>query len=260
MKRSFITVVSLVLAMPFYAVAQASHEGPEDFRLELTGAAWLAGPTGSIRANGTPIDFVHDLNAGSLNPNFYGRLVLKPGRKHLIVLEGSPVSFSGVNNIERSFVYAGHTYNISQTVDTNASVNFAFAGYQYEPIIGRMGHLGFQAGAAYVGVNGTLAGVQSGVTESKALHGVLPLMGTEFRLFPIPGNKLLEVEGLLRGLPAGHYGYYVEGSASGGVRVGLFSFLAGYREMFANLHETNADADALILRLKGPILSAQWRW
>ena len=255
----FLTLAaSLCLRLP--ASAQSSHEGPENFRLELTGSAWLTSPSGSIRADGTPIDFVRDLADGSQQPRFYGKLVFKPGRKHRIILEGSPVSFSGVNTIERSFIYLNKNYNVSETVQSNASVNFAFAGYQYDPLSGPMGHLGFQVGAAYLHVDGTLVGVQSAITESKSLQGVLPLMGTEFRLFPIPHQKLLQVEGLLRGVPAGSYGYYVEGSASAGVRLGSVTFMGGYREMLANLHETNPVGNGVLLRLRGPIFSLQWRW
>jgi hypothetical protein len=85
-------------------------------------------------------------------------------------------------------------------------------------------------------------------------------MGTEFRIFPIPNQKLIEVEGMLRGVPAGGYGYYVEGSASAGVRISFITFLAGYRESLADLHQTNAAANGVALHLKGPIFSVQWRW
>ncbi len=242
------------------AFAQASHEGPEDFRIELTGAAWLTGPTGSITADGTPINFVSDLAVGAQQPRFFGRLVLKPGRKQRIVLEGTPASFSGVNTIERSFVYLNRVFNISQTVKSNADINYAYLGYQYDPLTGRWGHLGFGIGAAYLAVDGTLIGVQSNLTESKALHGFLPLPGADFRVFPIPASKLLEVEGTLRGLAVGSYGYYVEGMASGGIRVSSITFLAGYREMFANLHEDGGRGNGVVLHLKGPIFSLQWRW
>ena len=255
MRRLFCFLI--VSAFPLMAQSQ---ETPETFHIELTGSAWLLGPSGNLRADGTPIDFVRDLAVGAEKPHFYGRLVFKPGRKHRIVVEGSPVSFSGENTVNRSFVFRDQTYNVSQTVSTDASVTYAFAGYQYDPLTGQYGHLGFQIGAAYLGVQGTLTGIQSGITETKSYQAPIPLIGTEFRIFPVPHHKIVEVEGMVRGLPAGGYGYFIEGGASGGVCLGPFAVLAGYREMLADLHQDNALGNGVALHLKGPIFSLQWKW
>jgi hypothetical protein len=115
-------------------------------------------------------------------------------------------------------------------------------------------------GAAYLGVAGTLVDVQRDITETKNFQAPVPMIGTEFRLFPIPHHRIIQVEGMLRGLPAGGYGYFVEGGAAGGVRLGPISVLGGYREMYANLHEDNAQGNGVALRLKGPIFSLQWHW
>ena len=237
-----------------------SHEGPESFHLEVTGSAWLTGPTGTIQASGTPVNFVSDLAAGAQQPRFYGRFVFKPTRKQRIVVEGSPISFSGTNTINRSFVFLNRTYNVSQTVTTDANVNYAFAGYQYDPLSGRFGHLGFQTGVAYLGVQGTLVGIQSGITETKKFQAPVPLIGTEFRILPIPGKRFVQIEGMVRGITAGGYGYFIEGGASGGVGLGPISLLAGYREMFANVHQDKPNGNGVALHLKGPIFSLRWQW
>ncbi len=109
-------------------------------------------------------------------------------------------------------------------------------------------------------MQGTLDGIQSGITESKSFQAPLPLIGTEFRLFPVPHHKIIQIEGMVRGLPAGGYGYFVEGGVSGGVRLGPVSLLAGYREMYANVHEMSGKMNGAAIRLKGPIVSLQWRW
>jgi hypothetical protein len=257
MRRFCILLVAFLISSALFA---QSHEGPEDFRIEFTGSAWLTGPTGNLQASGTPVNFVTDLGAGAQKARFYGKLVFKPTRKQRIVVEGSPISFSGVKTISQSFVFLNKTYNVSQTVDTNANVNYAFGGYQYDPLSGQYGHLGFQAGVAYIGVQGTLVGVQSGITETKSFQAPVPLIGTEFRVFPIPHMKLVEIEGMVRGITAGGYGYFIEGGASGGLRYRMFSLLAGYREMFANVHQKGDNANGVALHLKGPIFSAQAQW
>ena len=258
MRRLFTFSTTLFLLVT--GLQAQRSEIPETFRIELTGSAWLNGPTGTIQAEGTPINFVTDLAAGAQDPRFYGRLIFKPARKHRLIVEGSPLSFSGLNTISRSIVFLNKTYTINQTVSTAANVNYAFAGYQYDPLTGSYGHLGLQTGVAYLGVQGTLVGHQSGLSETKSYDAPVPLVGTEFRIFPIPHHRTLEVEGMLRGIAAGGYGYFVEGGASGGVRIGPIGVLAGYREMFADVRQNKTIADGVALHLKGPIFSLQWAW
>jgi hypothetical protein len=254
MRRLLVFALSLAASTaPLFA------EGPDSFHFELTGAAWLNAPSGFIQAKGTPIDFVHDLAAGATEARFYGRLVVKPALKHRFIVEGSPLSFTGSNSISRSIVFLNRTYNINTTVNTDLSLNYFYAGYQYDPFVGSYGHLGFQVGAAYLGAQGTLTSVSAGLTETKSIAAPIPMPGTEFRLFPIPHVHFVQVEGFVRGLPAGSYGYFVEGGAQAGVRYRHFAVMAGYREMFANLHNSNG-LDALGLHLKGPIVSVSYQY
>lgn len=255
-----LAIFGFILSTLFAPSLPAQTDNPEDFKVEITGSVWFTAPTGTIQAAGTPINLVTDLGAGAQEPRFYGRFVFKPTRKQRIFVEGSPISFSGSNTINQSFVFLNKTYNVSQTVSTNADVTYVFGGYQYDPLSGAFGHLGFQAGVGYLGVQGTLDGIQSGIVETKSFQAPVPLVGTEFRVFPIPHRRLIEVEGLLRGISLGSYGYFVEGSASAGVRFGHLGVLGGYREIFANVQEQNTSADSVALRLKGPLLSLQWAW
>jgi hypothetical protein len=112
-------------------------------------------------------------------------------------------------------------------------------------------------GAAFLGTEGTLSSLSTGLTETKSLSAPVPLIGTEFRLFPLPRLPILQVEGFMRGLPAASYGYFVEGGAQAGLRVRHVAFLAGYREMLANLHDTGT-MNGLFMHLKGPIFSVQY--
>jgi len=66
-----------------------------------------------------------------------------------------------------------------------------------------MGHLGFSVGAAYMNAIGTIQAVQTSTVASKSETLGLPLAGADFRLFPIRGHRVLEMEGDLRGMGAG---------------------------------------------------------
>jgi hypothetical protein len=215
---------------------------------------------GNIQANGSPIDLVTDLGAQQQQPTFYGRLVIKPARKHRIVLEGTPFSIQGHNTVTRTIMYRGTAFNVSQTLNSSANLTYFFGGYQYDVLSGPMGHLGFSAGAAYLSATGTIQAVQTATVASKSETIGLPLAGTEFRVFPIRGHKILEFDGGLRGMGFGSYGHYVEADGNAGIGVGPLLLQAGYRGVNLDLHVNSNGGSGLTARLKGPIFSMTARW
>ena len=249
-------------AVPFAGLAgdqSSSSESPESFRLEITGAGWLVNPSGTIQSSGTPVDLINDLGAQQNQPTFYGQLVFKPGRKHRIVFEGTPFRINGYNTVNRSITYNGQSFNISQTLQSSAQINYFFGGYQYDVVSGPRGHLGFSVGAAYMNATGTIQALQTSTVASKSETLGLPLAGADFRLFPIPGHRIIELEGGVRGMGAGSYGHYLEASGNGGVCFGPIAVLAGYRQVNA-LFQNNNGTSGVNVHLKGPIFSMQWRW
>lgn len=239
--------------------AQTS-EDPEAFRLEVTGSAWILNTGGRIQANGSPIDLVNDLGAQQEQPTFYGQLVFKPTRKQRIVLEGTPFDIHGMNTIDRTISYRGDTFTISQTLQSSANLTYFFGGYQYDVLSGPMGHLGFSAGAAYLSATGTIDAVQTATVASKSETVGLPLAGSDFRIFPIRGRHVLEVDGVMRGMGFGSYGHYLEANGNAGVGIGHLTFQAGYRAVNVNLHENSNGGSGLSARLQGPIFSIQFRY
>lgn len=242
------------------AWAQTATESPEDFRIEVTGSAWLLNSAGRIQANGSPIDLVTDLGAQQEQPTFYGQIVFKPGRRHRIILEGTPFEIHGYNTIDRSVSYRGQTFSVSQTLQSSADMTYFFGGYQYDVLTGPMGHLGFSAGAAYLSATGSIQAVQTNTVASKSEVIGLPLAGAEFRIFPIPGHRIFEVDGGMRGMGFGSYGHYVEATGNAGVGLGPVTFLAGYRGVNVDLHVSSNGGSGITARLQGPIFSMMFRW
>jgi hypothetical protein len=251
--------------------------GPEDFRVEVTGSAWLVNSGGTIRPGGgsgvipvislspvitvpAAIDLVTDLGVKQRQPSFYGRLVIKPGRKHRIVIEGTPVALHGTNVITQTVIYQGQVFTIGQTLESSADVNYFFGGYQYDVVSAPAGHLGFSVGGAYLNATGTIRGIESGLVATKSETVGLPLAGAEARVFVIPGRKLLEIDGGVRGMAFGGYGHYVEGTVNGGIGFGPLTIQAGYRAVSADLHSANNGGNGVDVRLRGPIFSLQARW
>ena len=110
-------------------------------------SGWVLHSGGSIQSGGTPVDLIHDLNVSQGQPTFFGRLIFKPGRRHRIVVEGTPFRLQGLNTINRTFVYQNRSFSVSETVKSSADLNYFFAGYQYDVLTGSKEHLGVPLGA-----------------------------------------------------------------------------------------------------------------
>ncbi|HEX7361582.1 MAG TPA: hypothetical protein VF283_13920 [Bryobacteraceae bacterium] len=246
----------------FAAAGRAATDagGPEDFRIEIMGSAWIVDSSGTIQSGTTPVDIVSDLGAEQRQPAFFGSIAFKPTPRQEIVVEGMPLSIQGRNTVQRSVMYHGQTFFVNQTLHSSASLNYLFAGYQYDFLSGRAGDLGVSAGGAYLSATGTIHAIEAGTSATKSETLGLPLAGVAFRLFPIPGRRWIEVEGGMRGMSFGGYGSYLQAEASGGIGFGPIAFLAGYREIHADLHSTGTAGSGVNLRLRGPIFSMQWCW
>jgi hypothetical protein len=89
----------------------AGGEDPESFRIEITGSDWLLDSGGTVYSRGTVVNLISDLNVQQQQSTFTGRLVIKPGRKHRIVVDGLPFSTNGLITIHRTITYHGQTLN-----------------------------------------------------------------------------------------------------------------------------------------------------
>lgn len=100
----FAALCSCFCVAGFSAAWPVTSDDPESFHVEITGSAWLVDSGGTIQAGSSPVDLVSDLGAEQREPTFYGRLVVKPGRKHRIVIEGMPFRLSGYNVVNRTII------------------------------------------------------------------------------------------------------------------------------------------------------------
>jgi len=236
----------------------ADPADPENFRIEITGSTWLIDTTGSVQSKGTQVDFVSDLGFEQQKPMFYGKLVLKPGRKHRILIEGSPFRFDGNNTIHRSITYQGQTFNIDEMLKTTASLDYLFAGYQYDLLSGPAGHLGLSVGGAYLNATATIVSLQPATSAARTQDIGLPLAGAEFRIFPL--HKWFDIDGGVRGMTFGDYGHYVEGGANASLWLGPLALQGGYRIVNTTLQQTGGNPGGITVRMKGPIFSLAFKW
>ena len=251
MKRT----VFVVLLTSFSVFAQ---EDPEKSKLEITTAWWPVNTSGTIRANGTPIDLKSDLGVSQDQSTFTGKLVGRFSRRNKIVVEGTPYHLDGSNNLARTITYQGRDYFVNDHVTSTADMTYFYGGYQFDLLSRPAGHLGLEAGGAYLSATGSLTSQTANVTESKTETVGLPLAGIEFRVFPVHRRFDVEINGEARGMKFGSYGYYVQASANAGFGIGPILIEGGYRIVNFDIHQTNM-TNAVSPQFTGPVVSVVFR-
>jgi len=242
----------VALFLPIVAFAQT-----DAFRLELTASAWKTAIEGTVQSGGLPIALHADLNLAD-EWTFFGKLSFKPARRHRINLEGSPYEYSGINTLSRTIVYNGRTYNINDTVASEANLTYFFGGYQFDVVSHNRGHLGLEIGGALLDGTGTIRSVTTGVVATKSQTIGLPLAGAEFRYFFGPAR--LNVNGEVKGMAFGDYGSFFQGSVNVGAGFQRVIFQAGYQYLNADIHENNGvNPTGIAPVISGPIFSIQFR-
>ena len=230
----------------------------EDFRAEISASAWRTSVKGSLQAAGLPVDLRSDL-ALEDRTTFFGRLVLKPGQRHRIIVEGSPYSFEGTNTVSRTITFGGRTFTVQDTLRSNADLTYVYGGYQFDLVSSERGHFGLQAGGAYLNASGIITSGTTGVSGSHEEKIGLPLAGAEFRVWPLP---FINIAGGVKGMALGGYGHFVQGEISGGIGIKRVNFQAGYRFLDADVHENNDQPDraGIAPRFGGPFFGVAFRF
>jgi len=242
-------LVLLFLSFSAFAQDAASDGG----KLDLTLSYWPVHSSGSIRAAGTSVDLRSDLGVGQNTPTFAGRLDLRFGRSR-VRFEGTPIRLTGDRNLQRTIVYQGRTFDISDRVTSSADLDYFYGGYEFDLISRPAGHLGIEAGGAYFSASGTITSQTTGITASRSETAGMPLAGVAFRAFPIHGRFDVEVNGEVKGMNFGGFGHYVQAAANIGAGRGHVLVEAGYRFIDADVHQTNGE-NAVTPQFRGPVIS-----
>ena len=237
-------------------ISTAARAQDHESRVEVTASAWQSSISGTVQALGLPVALHSDLKLGD-QWTFFGKLAVRAGRRHRLVIEGSPYDFSGTNTLSRTIAFGGRTYSFSEMIASNATLTYVFAGYQFDAVSRDRGHLGFGVGGAYVGATGAIRSA-SGVQASSNQTIGLPLAGTEFRYFIGPAR--LNINGEAKGMAFGGYGNFLQGVVNVGAGLRHVMFQAGYQYLNADIHENRATNPAGIAPvIQGPIFSIQLR-
>lgn len=238
------------------AFAAAAQELPP--RVEITANAWRTAVSGKFQSGIVPVDLRSDLALRN-NWQFQGSALIRIAGRHRLVLDGSPLSFSGRNLLNRTVTYGGRTYNVRETVRSDADMTMAFAGYQYDVVSRPGGHFGFRIGGQYVDASGILVSTSTGIEAASSYQLGIPLAGFEGRVRLLP--RWLDAGGEVQGMGFGGYGHFMQGAVNFGVPLGAVGLRAGYRWLDADLHENTSTPSRIgvAVRLTGPVVGIAFR-
>ena len=249
--------LSLQAALFLLAIPASAQEF-ENFRIELSTYAWLVSPGGSLQSGIAPVDLQRDLQIES-QPHFFGKLTVKPARRHRLMIEGVPYRLNGAASVTRQISFAGRTFTVQDFVTSTADIAYVAAAYQFDLVSRSQAHFGLLAGVGYVDATGTLTSRQFGFSGTEHQSFPLPQAGAEGRIFLLPRRNLLEVDGELKGMSLGDYGGFLQLAVRGGIGIGRhLTIQAGYMRAVSDIHRKD-NTRGFSPTFQGPIFGIQLR-
>ncbi len=266
---SSIFCLALVLAAA-PVQAQYGAQGPsnratgENYRFEFGAYFWNPTPDMSIQSEwrgivGDRIDLVEDL--GIEKTRFTQiRAVLRPGRKHKLRFEYTPVKYEQEEGIlRRDVIFNGKLYNLSLPVATTLNWNAYRFTYEYDLIYRDRGFFGIILEAKYTDVEATLSNVID--TEFVRARAPIPAIGAIGRVYVAPNISITgEFSGfkLPESIDDDYGGKYFDFDLYGTVNfTDHFGAQLGYRS-FDVFYRVETDEGAL--KIKGPYLGGVVRF
>jgi hypothetical protein len=176
----------------------------ENFHVELGASIWNPTPeilisSESLGILGDDVDFVNTL--GLPTSKFKQlKLVLRPGTKHKLRLEYTPIKYNGQQTIGTSFVFNGQRYNVGLPVTSELLWKAYRFGYEYDFVYKDRGFAGLLLETKYTDITATLNASLLGVSRTEFTHarGPIPAIGFIARGYVVPN---ISITGEFSGFP-----------------------------------------------------------
>jgi hypothetical protein len=219
----------------------------ETYHFEIGFAYWDPTPEIVISSEslGIPGDSVDFVKTFGLEKTKFRQVkaVLRPGTKHKLRFEYTPIKYENQQTVETSFVFNGQRYTIGLPVESEIDWKAYRFGYEYDFVYRDRGFVGFIAEAKYTDITATLTANLAGVSRTEFTHarGPIPSVGVIGRAYVVPN---ISITGEFSGFPevgttgSSRYGgkYYdfdlygtVNFTNNIGAQVGYRSFDASYK-------------------------------
>jgi len=239
--------LSFVLLLPAIASAQMTRPRKaaqpalgEKYRLELAAAWWkpnLFGSVSSDRLNlvGSRVDLVDDLGFGEAKFRDL-RVTLRPGLKHKLRFQYTPLEYSASATPHRQITFAGHVYDVALPVDSELGWKVWRFGYEWDFLYRPRGFVGALLEARKTELTAALTSLA--VTGDIAAKAPLPSIGLVTRAYVLPDLAVhFEISGLkVPPINDKYEGSYSDMELSGTVNVtNNLGFTIGWRRLNTNL-------------------------
>lgn len=177
----------------------------EAYHVEVGGYFWNPTPDIVVTSEalgivGSRIDFVNDL--GIEKTRFKQlKIVLRPGQKHKLRFEYTPISYEAVGSLKANIVFNGILYPVSLPVTTDLQWKAYRFAYEYDFVSRDRGFVGLVLEAKYTDVQATLSNVLD--TEFVRAKAPIPTIGIIGRGYVAPN---ISITGEFSGLTTGDIG------------------------------------------------------
>lgn len=166
----------------------------ERYHVEIGGYLWNPTPTVLITSEslgiiGSTIDFIEDFQ---IEKSTFRQLkaVLRPGRKHKLRFEYTPIRYSNDNAIlTRSIIFNGQRFDIALPVATELKWNAMRFGYEWDFIYRDRGFIGLLLEAKYTDVQASIGNVLVG-EEFVSAKAPIPAIGLIGRAYLLPNVSI----------------------------------------------------------------------
>lgn len=177
----------------------------EAYHVEVGGYFWNPNPDIVITSEalgiiGSRIDFVQDL--GIEKTRFKQlKVVLRPGQKHKLRFEYTPITYTAVGTLNASIIFNGILYPVSLPVATDLQWKAYRFVYEYDFVSRDRGFVGLLLETKYTDVQATLSNVLD--TEFVRAKAPIPTIGIIGRGYVAPN---ISITGEFSGLTTGDIG------------------------------------------------------
>lgn len=174
----------------------------EKYHVELGGDFWFPTPDIKITSEalgiiGSKIDFVQDL--GIEKTRFKQlKVVLRPGKKHKLRFEYTPITYDALGTLHRDVVFNGIRYPVALPVQTNLQWKAYRFVYEYDFVYQDRGFFGLLLETKYTDVQAQLSNVID--VEFVRAKAPIPTIGAIGRVYVAPN---ISVTGEISGLGTG---------------------------------------------------------
>jgi hypothetical protein len=166
----------------------------ETYHVEVVGALWNPTPDIIISSEGlgqlgSDIDFVNTL--GIEKTRFKQlKLALRPGTKHKLRFEFTPINYTAQANITTTFVFNGQRFNVGVPVTTDVTWNAYRFGYEWDFLYKDRGFAGVLLEVKYTDVKATLTAAAVGAEQFTEAQAPIPAIGFIGRGYVAPNISI----------------------------------------------------------------------